>query len=187
MGITGWLPLIAINSASQVVLDYYCHRFIKIPVPMLWKWTPSNWSSQLVINQLGCVWKCRVPLNVPNGFADHKIPFLNGYISLGRLTQHFQTNPLTSSQIFTNHISMPMFGGQFPWNPPVFMVKSTMWNMASHWSPWVAVGRITEVDGGSGQGNPKALFINFPWKKDIFIHLHLIIYIYTWYHIYIDR
>ena len=38
-------------------------------------------------------WLLNVYPIVPNGFADHEIPMKNGYKSLGRLTQHFQTNP----------------------------------------------------------------------------------------------
>ena len=50
-------------------------------------------SMAMLNNQMvyGFVWKCRVPPQKPNGFADQTIPFLNGYL-FGNIA-YFQTNP----------------------------------------------------------------------------------------------
>ena len=52
------------------------------------KWQEVAWRSGVLA---GCVWKCRENPEKTNGFADH-YPYEMA-ISLGILTQHFQTNP----------------------------------------------------------------------------------------------
>ena len=71
----------------------------------------------------------------PNGFADH-YPYYNWAISLGRLTQHFQTNPYVIyllQYVSNSHGVMGLEASRLIFGD----------YMASRLGPWLAVGALS--------------------------------------------